>query len=59
MKFEELDYDVQYLFNVEDFLQAHGAPRILIGFMHGLIKEEIGEEKTDYFLLKDDTWRKF
>lgn len=57
--FQELDWDVKQLLMVEDWMQANGAPRKLLGFIHDQIKHKTSRCVMEYFVLKHDDWRKY
>lgn len=57
--FNELDYEVQQLLLTEDWMQANGAPRKLLGFIHDQIEQKTKKCTLEYFILKHDDWRKY
>ena len=56
--FDALDYEDRMLLEMEDWMYANGAPKKMIKFIHGMIKESLGECTMKFFLLKDPSWRK-
>ena len=57
--FNELDEDVRLLLLIEDLIRSEGAPKYMLEFMHGMIKEKVGQCTMEFFILKDDSWRKY
>ena len=57
--FKELDRDVQAMLLIEDLIRSENAPQYMLSFMHGLIKEKVGQCTMEFFIVKDDSWRKY